>query len=329
MTDDDALFRFRVRVFGVAQELGNVRAACRMFGIHPSTFYRWRRQLLRSGMESLRPRERRLPKMPNATSPFIEQRVVAFSLGHPGFGPNRIAAELARPVWGGIRLSPNGIWLILRRHGLNTRARRLGLIAGHAVPREPIEDRDLPERHIHAGHPGELVQFDCFQIGHLHDSGGVIWQYTAIDVASSFTWAQIHATPRNPGGKFTSALARRVAADLSARGWRLETAMTDHGVEFGAEEFKTTLARAGITHRRSTPGRPQTNGCVERVQLTILDECWKPAFARSVFPRYKGLKAELDRYLDYYNNHRAHTGRWNRGRTPLEVIGKAKMYSTR
>jgi hypothetical protein len=64
-------------------------------------------------------------------------------------------------------------------------------------------------------------------------------------------------------------------------------------------------------------------------QLTILDECWKPAFARSVFPRHKGLKAELDRYLGYYNNHRAHTGRWNRGRTPVEVIGKAKMYSTR
>ena len=70
-----------------------------MFGIHPSTFYRWRRQLLRSGMESLRPRERRLPKMPNATSPFIEQRVVAFSLGHPGFGPNgsrECSAFLAR-----------------------------------------------------------------------------------------------------------------------------------------------------------------------------------------------------------------------------------------
>jgi hypothetical protein len=31
-------------------------------------------------------------------------------LGHPGFGPNRIAAELARPKWAGIRLSPNGVW---------------------------------------------------------------------------------------------------------------------------------------------------------------------------------------------------------------------------
>jgi homeodomain-containing protein len=77
-------------------------------GVHPSTYYRWRRQTLRYGLEILRPRERRAPKMPNATSVFVEQRVVAFALGHPGFGPGRIAAELRRTKWGGIRLSANG-----------------------------------------------------------------------------------------------------------------------------------------------------------------------------------------------------------------------------
>jgi hypothetical protein len=46
--------------------------------------------------------------MANQTSPLVEQRVVAFALGHPGFGPARIAAELARPKWGGIGLSTTG-----------------------------------------------------------------------------------------------------------------------------------------------------------------------------------------------------------------------------
>jgi hypothetical protein len=68
--------------------------------------------------------------MANTTSPLVEQRVVAFALGHPGFGPARIAAELARPTWGGILLSTNGVWRVLRRHGLNTRAKRYGLVAG-------------------------------------------------------------------------------------------------------------------------------------------------------------------------------------------------------
>ena len=124
MTQDDLLYRFRLRTFAIAAELGNVRAACRAMGIHPSTYYRWKHQLDRHGPEILRPRERRPPRMANATSVLVEQRVVAFALGHPGFGPARIAAELARPKWGGIVLSTNGVWRVLRRHGLSTRARR-------------------------------------------------------------------------------------------------------------------------------------------------------------------------------------------------------------
>ena len=127
MTQDDLLYRFRLRVFAIATELGNVRAACRAMGIHPSTYYRGKRQLDRHGPEILRPRERRPPRMANATSVLVEQRVVAFALGHPGFGPARIAAELAQPRWGAIRLPTNGVWRVLRRHGLSTRATRYGL----------------------------------------------------------------------------------------------------------------------------------------------------------------------------------------------------------
>jgi transposase len=137
VTQDDLLYRFRLRVFAMAGELGNVRAACRAMGIHPSTYYRWKHQLDRYGPEILRPRERRTPRRANQTSVLVEQRVVAFALGHPGFGPARIAAELARPRWGGIVLSANGIWRVLGRHGLSTRAKRYGLVAGYAAPPEP------------------------------------------------------------------------------------------------------------------------------------------------------------------------------------------------
>ena len=67
MTHDDVLHRFRVRLFGLADELGNVRAACRILGVHHSTYYRWRRPVLRWGLDALRPRERRPPQMPNRT----------------------------------------------------------------------------------------------------------------------------------------------------------------------------------------------------------------------------------------------------------------------
>jgi transposase InsO family protein len=328
VTQDDVLYRYRLRALALAQELGNVRAACRVLAIHHSTFYRWQRMARRQGLEMLRPRERRAPQMPNATSPMIEQRVLAFALAHPGFGPKRIAAELARPKWGGLQISPNGVWSVLRRHGLSTRAKRLGLVAGYAAPPEPEREPE-PERHLACARPGELVQMDCFCIGRLSGTRGTVWQYTAIDAYSSYLWAELHVSPRNPSARFTSLLARRVASDLAERGWRLETVTTDNGSEFTAAAFGAALAALGARQRRIHAGRPQSNGAVERVQLTVLDECWRPVFARFLIPKLTGLSRELARYVDYYNTDRAHTGRITKGRTPEQVLGKAKMWTPR
>jgi hypothetical protein len=35
VVNDDVIYRFRLRLFGLAEELGNVRAACRTMGLHP------------------------------------------------------------------------------------------------------------------------------------------------------------------------------------------------------------------------------------------------------------------------------------------------------
>lgn len=298
--------------------------------IHPSTYYWWRKLVSRGRLEMLRPRERRIPQMPNHTPVFVEQRVLAYALGHAGEGPKRISAELGRAKWGGIKISANGVYRVLKRHGLETAAKRLGLIAGTATPPD-LEERSetKEERHLDASRPGELVQLDCFYIGRLTGIKGAAWQYTAIDVASSYTWAEIHVTPKNPSSRYTSVLARRVAQDLAARGWRLEKVMTDNASEFRSAEFTETIERRHGHHVFIRAGRPQTNGCVERVQRTILQECWRPAFARYLIPKVTGLRLDLDRYLLYYNEDRAHTGRLTKGRTPEEVIGKAKMWAKR
>ena len=326
MVNDDVLYRFRLRLFSLAAELGNVRAACRLMGVHPSTYYRWRGPVLRSGLEMLRPRERRSPRMPNQASQLTEQRIVAFALGHPGLGPRRISATLAQERWGGILVSPNGVWRVLRRHGLSRRISRLSLVAGYAAPPEPERPVPPEARHVEVDHPGELVGFDCFHVGRLSGTAGRVWQYTAIDLASSYVWAELAVTPLNPSARKTSALARRVAADLASAGWRLERVLTDNGSEFRSGVFGATVRHLGATQTFIRAGRPATNGAVERVQRTILEECWRPSFARSLVPKFTGLSRDLEAYLDFYNDERAHTGRLTNGRTPAEVIrGGRKM----
>ena len=63
----------------------------------------------------------RRPQMPNQLPRMVEERVLSFSIAHPGLGPKRVSSELAREKWGGIVVSPNGVWKVLARHGLNTR----------------------------------------------------------------------------------------------------------------------------------------------------------------------------------------------------------------
>jgi len=330
MTKDDVLFGYRQALFAEAARTG-VAQACRRFGVHRSTFYAWKRQVDRHGLEMLRPRERRRPKMPNQMPKMIEERILSFSIAHPGFGPKRVAGELARPKWGGIVVSPNGVWKVLCRHGLNTRTKRLALVAGYAAPYEPPRDPG-PERHIDVSRPGELVGIDCFFVGRLRGTEGSIWQLTAIDVASSFAWAELvvckEGTPATPKAKQTSKLARRVAKDLREAGWRLERLLSDNGNEFKGD-FTKAVDRLKACHTRIHAGRPQTNGNVEALHKTILDECWRPAFARYMHPRLSSLRLELDAYLRFYNYDRVHNGRLTGGQIPADIVYGARKMEVR
>ncbi len=329
MSDDDVLFGYRLQLFDLAGR-SSVSHACRTFGVHRSTYYRWKAQVDRHGLEVLRPRERRRPKMPNQLPAMVEERIVAFAIAHPGLGPRRIASELRRAKWGGIVVSANGVWRVLRRHGLNTRAKRLSLVAGYRAPYEPPREPP-PEPHIELDHPGELVGFDCFYVGRLKGTQGAVWQLTAIDCYSSYAWGElVVCATDNVNAKQTSKLARRVARDLKQAGWRLERALADNGNEFKGQPFQQTISALGarITHIRS--GRPQTNGHVEALHRLILEECWRPAFARYLYPRYTGLRRELAHYLRDYNTDRVHHGRLTNGRIPADIVyGANKMKAAR
>jgi transposase InsO family protein len=81
--------------------------------------------------------------------------------------------------------------------------------------------------------------------------------------------------------------------------------LSDNGNEFGRQAFASQLPM-GTRHSQSRSGRPQTNGHVERLRRTILEECRRPAFARYCFT---GLRRDLAHYLHDYNFDREHHGR--------------------
>lgn len=333
MRMEQVIGRYRMQLIAVVESAASRRAGCREAGIHPSTYYDWLNRLGRDGIEGLTPRAGR-SRLLNAVRIRLESEVVALALANPPWGPDRLFYELRRR---GVAVgSMSQVWRILRAHELNTRVKRFRLIAasrGLAAADEALDTFDRPRRsrarlgRLVADKPGDLVQFDCFHIGALKEARlsaakkpGVVWQYTAIDVASSFTWAQLFTTAHNPSATHTTALAYRVATDLAQWGWHWQQCSTDRGNEFVDHRFGDTLDELGVKHRFIAPGRPQSNGKVEQVQNTLLQELWKPAFVSYTQPSITGLRQDLGEFLDYYNTHRPHGGKWNQGKPPAEII---------
>lgn len=319
MSVHDAVFEYQKQIVALIEASDNRRAACRRVGIHHSTFYRWRARTRRSGVPTRRRRWRDLE---------TDAAVIAMALAHPGFGPQRLSFELSRTQ--GMSLSGSTIWRILVAHRLNTRSLRYQLMAAQRI--EPItvvrRHRDRPVGQLDATVPGDLIQMDCFHVGSFKEtrlgaakaSHGQIWQYTAIDVASSFLWAELWTSAHNPDPTRTTALAYRVAQDLKAWGHHRQAISTDNGNEYRAQLFCDALEELDIEHRFIRAGRPQSNGKVERVHGTMLEEFYKPVLSHYVQPSITGLRRDLADYLTYYNWQRPHTGKWNQGQTPATII---------
>ena len=94
----------------------------------------------------------------------------------------------------------------------------------------------------------------------------------------------------------------------------MERVLTDNGSCYRSREFARVLADAGVAHRRTRPYRPQTNGKVERFNLTLK---WEWAYARP-YETNASRTAELERWLHHYNYHRPHMA--HAGRSPITVV---------
>lgn len=319
MTLEDSVRRQRLAVMQRAQALGNVSQACREFGISRTVFYRWRRRALQYGPEALRPRPTRPTRWARQAPPALEHAVVAYALLWPTRGPAYIASQLAQTRWGRWRVSPSGVYAILRRSGLRTRWERLTRVEDTAAHTQGLlterTRRRLSRRHVEAQRPGELVCLDAFYIGKLKGVGKV-WQLTACDAACSYAIAQI--VPRVTASAAVAFLRERVLPRYRA-GHRLRALLTDGGPEWRGR-FEHACRELGVEHRRTKPRHAWTNGFVERLQGTILAELWRISFRRTFYTRAEHLERDLQAYLRFYNTERPHQGYRLRGRTPASVF---------
>jgi len=105
---------------------------------------------------------------------------------------------------------------------------------------------------------------------------------------------------------------------------KIDTVLSDNGREFcgrpDQHPYKLFLQLEEIEHRTIWVKRPQSNGIVERLHRTLLDEHFRVEGRRTCFETIDEMQAVLDDYLVVYNQRRPHQGRGMNGRTPATAF---------
>jgi transposase InsO family protein len=132
---------------------------------------------------------------------------------------------------------------------------------------------EFRERLIEAPHTGNLVAVDTFFVGTLKGVGKIYLQ-TAIDCHSRYARARLY--PNKLPVTAVYLMNNDMLPTFEAHDGKIETVLSDNGREFcgrpDQHPYELFLQLEEIEHRTTRVKRPQSNGIVERLHRTLLDE---------------------------------------------------------
>jgi transposase InsO family protein len=212
-----------------------------------------------------------------------------------------------------LKVPRSTVYKVLHRHGLS----RL---------RDSDRTTGAPIRYV-KDYPGEMLHVDVKRLGRIPDGGGhrmlgpsarhergngYDYVHVAVDDFSRVGFAEVFSDQQ--GGSAATFLLN-AAAFFAERGVRIERVMTDNAMAFTKSlDFQYALDYVGASHKLTRSRRPQTNGKAERFIQTMLGE-W--AYAK-LYTSNDARLSRLDRWIRYYNQHRAHSELG--GRRPMDVL---------
>ena len=339
MTTKDKIARRKLSLLTLAKELDNVSRACKVMGYSRQQFYEIRRNFQTYGADGLIDR---LPgprgPHPNRVSTEIETAILDHALAHPCHGALRVEQELRLQ---GIQVSSGGVRGVWQRHSLLTKHERLLRLEKATAERklELSEEQirllerfspEFRERHIEAPHTGSLVAVDTFFVGTLKGVGKVYLQ-TAIDCHSRYAWARLY--PNKLPITAVHLMNGDVLPTFEQADAKIEVVLSDNGREFcgrpDRHPYELFLQLEEIEHRTTKVKRPQSNGIVERLHRTLLDEHFRVEGRRTWFETIEEMQTALDAYLLSYNTKRPHQGRNMIGRTPLKAFADGLLKTSK
>lgn len=208
-----------------------------------------------------------------------KQAIIAFQLDHPLEGYRRLTfMMLDLDV---VAVSPTSVWRVLSEAGLlqrwNAKPSKKG--TGFAQPLKPHEHWHIDVSYINLR--GTFYYLCSVLDGYSRSI--VHW-----DIGESMTEAEVELILERAKEKFPGVKPRVIS---------------DNGPQFIARDFKEFIRISGMTHVKTSPFYPQSNGKIERWHQSLKQECIRPGVPLCL----EDARRLVAGYIDYYNQVRLHS----------------------
>ena len=205
--------------------------------------------------------------------------IITYARAHPGQGYRRLSYRMLDE--GVVAVSPSSVYRVLQAAGLLQR-----------WPRQPSRKGQGFDQ------PSQAHQHWHIDIVYLN-LGGIFYYLCSIldgysryllhwEIREHMTETDVELILQRAREKFPTARPRIIS---------------DNGPQFIAREFKQFIRACGMTHVRTSPGYPQSNGKLERWHKTIKGEAIRPQTPLTL----EQARRVVDKFVRYYNEVRLHS----------------------
>jgi transposase InsO family protein len=208
-----------------------------------------------------------------------KQQIIAFHQEYPLEGYRRLTfMMLDRDL---VAVSPSSTYRVLKAAGLlaawNAQPSKKG--TGFVQPLQPHE-------HWH------------IDVSYLNISGTFFYLCSVLDGCSRFL-VHWELRPSMTEAEVEIILQRAVEKYPAAK----PRIISDNGPQFVARDFKEFIRLAGMTHVRTSPYYPQSNGKIERWHRSLKSDCLRPGVPLC----QEDARRLVDNFVTHYNTVRLHS----------------------
>jgi transposase InsO family protein len=209
-----------------------------------------------------------------------KQAIVNYFLDHPGQGYRRLTYMMLDANV--VAVSPSSTYRILRHAGLLRRWNESHKSSKGTGFQQPLK----PHEHWHV------------DVSYINVAGTFYYLCSVLDGYSRLiTHWEIRASMTEADIEIVLQRAAEAFPDVHPR------VISDNGPAFIAKDFKEFIRISGMTHVRTSPYYPQSNGKVERWHQSLKRECIRPKTPLTI----EQVRRVVADYVHQYNTKRLHS----------------------